>query len=289
MNKSKKSNQLLLLATIFVSANTLGASLFGESAKGPPRAAAKLAGNLVVNGSSTMAPMIAEIAKRFEALHPGTQIVIHSDTTVIGISDVRQGKASIGALTRALSDEEKDLTSYPVGRDGVCVIVHQSNPIAVLTNQQIVDIYTGKIVNWSKVGGGNATIDVINGSPGSGAVDVFIKYFRIKYDEIKPRSLALNSSDRVKAVAANRNAISYASLGEAERKMKAGVPIKMLPAGGASATTKALRSGNFPISRPLTLVTTGTENELTKEFIRYALSPTVTAIIEKYDFVPYSD
>jgi phosphate transport system substrate-binding protein len=288
-NKLQKSIGVLLLAGMVVSVHALGASLFGETARSSARAPVKLSGELIVNGSSTMAPMLMEIGKRFEALHPGTRIVVLGDATAVGISDVRQGKASIGALSRALSDAEKDLTPYPIGRDGVCVIVHKTNPIATLSDQQMVDIFTGKTVNWKRVGGGDAAIDVINGIAGSGAVDVFLKYFKIKYDDIKPHLVAPNSSARVTAVAADRNGISYVSLGEADRKMKAGVPIKLLPAGGTSATKKALRSGNFPISRPLTLYTSGMENELTTAFIRYVLSPSANAVIDKFDFVPYSD
>jgi phosphate transport system substrate-binding protein len=236
-----------------------------------------------------MAPMLMEIGQRFEALHPGTKIVVRGDTTSVGISDVRQGRASIGALSRALADAEKDLTPYPIGRDGVCVIVHKTNPVAALSDQQMVDIFTGKTVNWNKAGGNNAPINVINGIAGSGAVDVFLKYFNIKYEDIKPQLVSPNSSARVTAVAEDRHGISYVSLGEADRKMKAGVPIKLLPAGGTSATKKALRSGNFPISRPLTLYTAGMESALTKAFVRYALSPSANAIIDKFDFVPYSD
>jgi phosphate transport system substrate-binding protein len=192
-------------------------------------------------------------------------------------------------LTRALSDKEGDLTSYPVARDGVCVIVHKDNPVTALSSQQVVDILAGRIINWNKVGGSNAGIDVINGVSGSGTVDIFLQYYKIKYEEIKPRTVLRSSSDRTNAVAENRNAISFASIGEAERKMKAGVPIKLLPAEGVLATARTLRSGNYPIARPLTLITSDTVNELTRGFIRYALSPSVTGIIVKHDFVPYQD
>ena len=289
MNKLQASVYASFLAAIFVSVNSFGASLFGERVKNAPSAAAKISGKLIISGSNTMAPLILEIAKRFEALHPGTQIEVHKDGLVQGLSDIRQRKASIAMLTRALTDKESDLKSYPVARDGVCVIVHKDNPVKLLTSQQVIDINVGRIVNWNKVGGSNAGVDVINGASGSGTVDIFIQYFKIKYEEISPRMVLRSSTDRIKAVAENRNAISYVSIGEAERKMKAGVPIRLLPAEGVSATAKSLRSGNFPIARPLTLITMGTENELTKEFIRYALSPNVTGIIEMNDFVPYQD
>jgi phosphate transport system substrate-binding protein len=290
-NQLKKSMQVLLLATIFVCAAAFSASLFGEGAKGATRAAEKITGKLIVSGPGTMAPMIMEIAKRFEALHPGAQVEIHDTRTSggRGLSDLRQGKAAIGMLTRALSDKETDLTAYPVARDGVCLIVHKDNRVSAITSQQVVDIYLGKIVNWDKVGGAHVAIDAISGDSNSSATEVFVKYFKLKNDQIKPRLILSSSAERIKAVAENRNAVSYASIGELQRNIKAGAPVKSLPAEGVSATARSLRSGNFPIGRPLSLVTMGAENELTKAFIRYALSPNAAGIIETSGFVPYQD
>ena len=289
LTEAKAMVYALLLVAIIASSYSFGASLAGERAKSAAPAAGKISGQLIINGSSPMVPMITEIAKRFEALHPGTQIEVNNVGAVQGLKDLREGKASIAMMGRALNDMETDLVSYPVARDAVCGIVHRDNPIKVLTSLQVADIHVGRIVNWSQVGGRDATIDVINGVAGSGGVDLFARYFNIKYDQIKARMVQRDESDRIKTVAENRNAISYVSISLAERNRKAGVPIKLLPAEGVSATAKTLRSGNYPISRPMTLVTLGTANELTRTFIRYTLSRNVTATIEKHDFVPYAD
>jgi phosphate transport system substrate-binding protein len=289
MNRLQSTAHALLLATILASAGSFGAGLPGDSAKSAPRASGKISGKLIISGPSTMAPMIGEIARRFEALHPGTQVEIQDSSAAAGLSDVRQGKTAIAMLTRALTDKESDLTSYPVARDGVCIIVHKDNPVKLLTSPQVVNAYTGRIVNWNRLGGSDAAIDVVIGEQSGSALDALARYFGIKYDEIRPRAVLRSSSDRIKTVAENRNAISYVSIGEAERNMRAGVPIKMLPAEGVLATARTLRSGNYPIARSLTLITSGTENELAREFIRYTLSPGVTGIIVKYDFVPYQD
>ena len=279
----------LLLAAVLASGHSFGASTFGEGTKSTPRAVGKISGKLIINGSIPMAPMIAEIAKRFEVLHPGTQIEVHNEGSVEGLRDVREGKATVGMLTRVLTDQESYLTAYPVARDAVCIIIHKDNLVISLTSQQIRDIYLGRITNWKNAGGSDAGIDVIHGTSGTGSVDMFLRYFRIKDDALKTGKVLRLTPDRIKAVHANRNAIAYVSVGAAERTMKAGVPIKLLPAEGVSATSRSLRRGQFPISRPLTLITKGTQSELTREFIRYALSSNVNGIIEKHDFVAYRD
>ena len=65
-----------------------------------------------VSGSSTIAPLMADIGKRFEALNPDIHVDVQSGGTSRGIQDVRNGLASIGMASRALTDAEKDLTDH---------------------------------------------------------------------------------------------------------------------------------------------------------------------------------
>ncbi len=65
----------------------------------------------------------------------------------------RKGTADIGMVSRDLKPEEKDLHAYAIALDGVGIIVNASNPVGMLHRRQLIDIYTGKIVNWKEVGG----------------------------------------------------------------------------------------------------------------------------------------
>jgi phosphate transport system substrate-binding protein len=153
----------------------------------------------------------------------------------------------------------------------------------------VVDIYTGKIANWKRVGGRDAPVTVLNAREGYGSVDLFTHYFTLKYDAIKARQLVGDNQTRIRAISDNPNAIVYVSVGEAERKAQTGAPIKLLPVGGVAATSSNIRSGNFPISRPLTLVTKSLPTGLAKEFIEFSLSSQVNDLILAQDFVPYQD
>jgi phosphate transport system substrate-binding protein len=122
-----------------------------------------------------------------------------------------------------------------------------------------------------------------------GAVELFTRLFNIKYSAIKSQLVTSNNLGRVKGIIENPNGIGYMSIGIAQNQADAGAPIKLLPVDGVAATTKNIRSGNFPISRPLLLLTKAVPAGLVKEFINFSLSSQITDIVLQHEFVPYLD
>src|SRR2546423_13468121 len=98
--------------------------------------------NLVLTGSNTMAPLVRDIAQRFEAEHPGVHVNVQGVGSERGIADVQQGLADAGMVGRALRPEEVGLYTFPIGRDGFAFLVHKENPVAALTDTQVVNVYT---------------------------------------------------------------------------------------------------------------------------------------------------
>jgi phosphate transport system substrate-binding protein len=243
----------------------------------------------VITGASTLAPLIAEIGKRFESLHPKVRIDVQSGGSSRGVADARQGLADIGMVSRAMKEDERDLSAFPVARDGVCPILHQENPVQALTDEQIVEIYTGKISNWKLVGGKDAPITVVNKADGRSTLEVFLQYFKLKNVDVKAQVVIGDNEQGVKTVAGNRNAIGYVSIGTAEYDATHGVPIKLLPIEGVVASTESVRKGVFPLSRPLHLVTRTAPSGLAKAFIEYAQSKAVHDLIRQQYFVPLAD
>jgi phosphate transport system substrate-binding protein len=191
--------------------------------------------------------------------------------------------------SRALNDNEHELFAYPIARDGVCFIVHADNPVQSLTDRQLADIYRGKVTNWKDVGGKNSTVTVISRTETRSELELVENSLHINRREIKAQSLAGDNPVAIDAVAKDPNAIVFVSVGEAERCKKAGAPLKLLPADGIAATEGNVRSGSFPLSRSLVLVTSDFPAGLKKAFIDFALSPQMTDLIRKYSFVPFVD
>ena len=278
----KKSAALIALST--------AAFIYAPASTGAQMTTAdQLTGKLVITGASTLAPLIAEIGKHFESLYPAVRIDVQSGGSSRGVADARQGLADIGMVSRAMKEDERDLSAFPVARDGVCPILHQENPVQALTDEQIVAIYTGKITNWKAVGGTDAPITVVNKAEGRSTLEVFLHYFKLKNVDIKAQVVIGDNEQGVKTVAGNRNAIGYVSIGTAEYDAAHGVPIKLLPIGGVAASTESVQKGIFPLSRPLHLVTRTSPSGLAKAFIEYAQSKAVHDLIRQQYFVPLAD
>lgn len=290
MKKLYNTWALTAFLTILFAA-IIGSSASAQEQRGltGARPTEKLSGKLLLTGSSTMAPLMADLARRFESLHPGVRIEVQAGGSGRGISDARAGKADIGMVSRALTEKEADLKGFAIARDGVCLIVHRDNPVKSLSSRQVVDIYTGKTVNWKAVGGRDAGIAVLSAGTGYSSTELFTHYFGLSYGDIKAQAVLGDNPTRIKAVSENPNGIVYVSVGEAERNALAGAPIKLFAMEGIVATSKTIRSGDFPIQRPLTLVTKDLPKGLAKEFIGVSLSPQVTDLVKKHDFIPYLD
>ncbi len=253
------------------------------------KAAEITSGKLLITGSSTMCPLIAEIAKRFESLHPDVKVEVQCGGSGRGISDAKDGKSDIGMASRALTEKEKGLHGFSIARDGISVILHKDNPVKTLSDEQVASIYTGKITNWKEVEGRDAMITVVNPKKGYSSAELFTHYFKIDYEDIKATVIAGDNPTRIETIVKDPNAIAYISAGEADRTAKTGAPIKPLPFNNVMPTGRNIITGNYPITRPLTLVTKELPDGMVREFIAFCLSSAVSDLIEKFDFVPYED
>jgi phosphate transport system substrate-binding protein len=241
---------------------------------------------LVLTGSSTVAPLAAEIGKRFESLHDNVRVDVQTGGSSRGVSDARAGLADIGMASRALKEDEKDLLGFTIALDGISVILNKANPVNELNKQQIIDIYTGKIVNWKDVGGNDAPITVVNKAEGRSTLELFLHYFGLKNTDVKPQVVIGDNQQGIKTVVGNQDAIGYVSVGTAEYEAGQGAAIKLLPLEGITASVENVRNRSFPLSRPLNLVTRAAPTGIAKAFIEFAGSPQVNDLIEAQYFVP---
>lgn len=241
---------------------------------------------LTLTGSSTIAPLAASMAKRFEALHAGVRVEVQTGGSSRGIADARAGTAQIGMVSRSLNDDETDLVVHSIAKDGIAIIVHSSNPVSELSNQQIVGIYTGKINDWSEIEADPGKIVVVHKATGRSTNELFVKYFELDEAAIQADTIVGDNAQAIKTVSGNPRAIGYVSIGAAAHDAAHGTPIKLLPLGGISPSTEAVRQGRFPLSRTLNFVTNGKPNQLAQSFIEFAQSTATGSIIEEHAFVP---
>ena len=242
--------------------------------------------SLVITGSSTVAPLIADVAKRFEETHPGVKIDVQAGGSSRGIADAISRLADFGMISRDLKADEAGLTAHRLAIDGVGVIVHRDNPLNDLSRQQLVDLYTGKIAKWSQFGGADEEILVASKAGGRATLEVFLAYTGLDSADIVADVVVGENQQAIKTVAGDPNAVAYVSIGAATSEAEAGTPIKLVSCEGIAATTATVADGTFPITRPLQLVSKGDLSPLAREFLDYASSPANHDLIESQLYVP---
>ena len=248
----------------------------------------KLRGKLTVSGAATLFPLVNDIALRYEHLYPGVRIDVRSVGSGNGVADVRSGAADIGMLSRALLNNERDLFSYPVARDGVAVVVHRDNPVKGITTQQLSALLTGQLTNWKTLTGRDAPVNVA-WRRGHGSFELMLERLNLRREQIVGHVLTGPTEDGIKFAAADTNGLTLASVGESERSMRSGVPIKLLAYNGVPASIRTIQAHDYALSRPLTLITRQLPQGLQKQFIDYALSKDVIDLQVKHGFVPYQE
>ena len=100
----------------------IGLALFTFSAvraAEPPAPASVARDRLIITGSLTLQPLVSDIARRFEELHPGVKIEVQAGGSAKAQNDVRSGNADIGMIPRALRGNDRDLFAFPIARDAL--------------------------------------------------------------------------------------------------------------------------------------------------------------------------
>lgn len=240
---------------------------------------------LVLTGASTIAPLVAEIGKRFEETHPDLRVDVQTGGSSRGVRDAREGLADIGMVSRALKESESDLTSYLIGLDGITMIVHKDNPVTELTTEQIIAIYTGKIRDWGEVGGKPGRIVIENKAEGRSTLELFLDHFKLTSPQITADVVVGDNEQAIKVIVGNPLAIGYVSIGAAVYSADTGLPIKPLPLNGIKPTVEAVKEKKFPIVRELNLVVKGEATGLPKEFITFAQPPEVSDLVKDLFYV----
>ena len=244
---------------------------------------------LVVSGSSTVYPLMTDIARRFESLNPGVEIEVRSGGSAKGIADLRAGLADIAMVSRQPADNERDLFSFPLCRDGAAVVVHADNPLKGLSSRQLARILTGDISDWKQLGGRPGAIKLAWRTEGQAIPELILQHLKLQRGQIRSHTSIFENTDAVAFVANDRSAITLAALGVAERSVKSGVPVKLLAYQGVPASTRAVRDHTYALSRPLILVTRSGPAGLQKRLVDYAASAAVIDLHAKHGFVPYQD
>jgi phosphate transport system substrate-binding protein len=242
-----------------------------------------LQGNLDIAGGTAHIPVMNEAAKRIMTANGKIRITVAGGGSGVGIQKVGEGLVHIGNAGRPVSDAENEkygLKSFAFAVDGVTVIVHPENPVRDLTQQQVQDIFAGKLTRWSQVGGPDARINLYGRDEASGTRKVFWKTALEKGTVAKSANVVPSNGAMKTAVSNDPHAIGYMSIGHVDEKVAA------VALDGVAPTQANARTDTFPVTRKLYMNTKGEPEGLTRAFIDYVLSEEGAAIVEAAGYIP---
>ncbi len=247
-------------------------------------AAGTLSGNVATGGSTSMKNVIAALTEGFAEVEPGVTVSYDPTGSGAGITGATDKTLDIGLSSRALKADETGVTGTTVALDGIAIIVNKSSKVEDLTVDQLKQMFTGEITNWSEVGGDDGEIVLVGREAGSGTRDGFESIVDVK-DSCKYAQELTATGAVISAVEANPLAIGYASLSAI------GDTVKAVTVGGVECSEETVKDGSYEVQRPFVFVTNDsvTLSAQAQAFLDFATSADAADLIRTAGAVPVNE
>jgi phosphate transport system substrate-binding protein len=251
-------------------------------------------------GSDTIVNLALAWAERYQTLRPDVRISVTGGGSGTGIAALINGTVDLASASRQIKTEEIEKAraqgvepiEHIIARDAIAVVVNSENPVKELTLQQIADIYSGKITNWSEVGGEDRPIVKLSRETNSGTHVYFLEtVLRLGNSDDKTLfstdTLLLPSSEGIIAeVRHNPNAIGYDGLGYVPHDVNMIAIAKVAGAPYVLPSIATVNDKSYPIARDLYMYTNGEPTGIVKEYLDWILSAEAQEIVAELGFVP---
>ena len=237
-------------------------------------ASGSLSGNVATGGSTSMKNVIAALTEGFAEVEPGVTVSYDPTGSGAGITGATDKTLDIGLSSRALKDDEKnDVDGTIIALDGIAIIVNKDSKVEDLTVDQLKQMFTGEITNWSEVGGDDGEIVLIGREAGSGTRDGFESIVDVK-DSCKYAQELTATGAVISAV--------LSAVGET---------VKMVTVGGVACSEETVKDGSYEVQRPFVFVTNKsvTLSEQAQAFFDFATSADAADLIRTAGAVPVNE
>ena len=245
--------------------------------------AEELSGSISLAGSTSMEKVCEALSESFMEKYPDITVTVEYTGSGAGLESLAAGSIDIGNASRGLKDSEVQTGAVgnTIALDGIAVIVDKENAVTDLTSEQLKQIYTGEVSNWSDLGGADEAIVVIGREAGSGTRDAFEELLELK--DACSYAQELDSTGAVLAkVSSTPGAIGYVSLDVVDDSVIAE------SLDGVAATEENIIAGKYLLQRPFVMATMGeisAQNELVKTWFDYVSSEEGASVIKKVGLI----
>lgn len=251
----------------------------------PSSSQAEVSGNLVIVGNGPEQTTIESIARAFEKANPRAYVDVVWDDHSKPVEMVKTGEAHI-AVT---GSEDPALAATQVAWDGIGILVHLSNFTKEVTKQQVADIYSGKVKEWSELGGPETKILLIDRPKNQNIREAFERQLGID-GKIPDSAKMIAKDDKViKTVVGTlppMSAVAYISLNQGLAVVTSGVAVRLLPVDRVEPEAPTVKDGRYPLRRPVLLLAKKDPNPLVDAFAQFAQSPAGRQIIAD-TYIPF--
>lgn len=238
--------------------------------------AEELSGSITGSGSSALLPLAQNAADAFKELHPDVSITLNGGGSGTGLKQVSDGSVDIGnsdvaAETKLEADVAAELVDHKVCVVTMATIVNKEvgESVTSLTKDQLIDIFTGEITNWSEVGGPDEEIILISRPQTSGTRALFKEYALDGNEELSGGSLETDDSGTLlQSVADNEGAIGYVAL----PYLLENDTVSTVAIDGVEPTMENTYNGTYPVWGYEHMYTKGEPNETVQAFLDFMMS-----------------
>jgi len=279
MNFFQKNKMLVAVMTL-----ALGASLItGCGGKKEEAKATDVQGTVTASGSTALLPLLKPAQEEFQKKYEKVTVSVGGGGSFTGLNQVVAGSVNIGNSDVPATGEYKDkgLVDHQVAVAPFVFIANQDVSVDNLTQQQYVDILTGKITNWKDVGGKDQKITLVHRAKSSGS-RATIATIVLKDAPFTDNAVIQDSNGAVRtAIASTPGAIGYVDAAYVDSTVKG------LAYNGEKYSPDAVTSGKYPVYAYEHMFTKGEATGAVKAFIDYVLSKEFQeTYVEKNGFVP---
>ena len=264
-----------------------------------------------IASSRAVRPLMQQAVEEFGNDFPNVRFVVGSGRSDNAVASVGKDEVQIGLISRDLTDSEKatyrHLRPVRIAIDGVGLIVHPLNSVCDLSTEQVCSIFTGRITNWTEVGGTDAPIVLFSVNRHHGTFDLFCEHFAMtaneqgdqivfQEDEASDHATATarivyGNRAALAAVMIQPNGIAYGSLGAMLAMTSRGAPAKILKLDGVVPSEENIVADDaaphsYTLRRPLLLLTNGQPSGAVVDFLNFLASDRGRRIVEQQGFIP---
>ncbi len=249
-----------------------------------------------IKGSDTLINLVQRLAEEYMADNPDTYIAITGGGSGTGIAALINNKTDIANASRGMKSKEVEQavasgvnpSRVVIAMDGLSVITNGRNPVKRLTLQQVGSIFKGEITNWSQVGGPDLPVTLYGRQSNSGTF-VFFRDAVLKGEYSAKMNRMNGNAQIVEALKQDESGIGYVGVGYVKDARGINV-LELASRKGAPYASPldsaAVKSGKYPIARPLNQFINGKPEGAVRDFIEFELSPAGQRIVEEEGFFP---